>query len=261
MTNAYEEGMRQGRVVLEPANSPSPRPATTLTVIRRTFTMTRALGRLAAILTLALLCTVSIAQAATITFTPGPSSDPEKLLRSLDHNYAYEWEISGFSLPAGERIVSATLTYDNIYNWQNESFKLYTQLLDTALSVPTPSVNGRVTKFWDNESSTNYFGSNGVSVGTWTGTLGGASRAIDLTYTINPAYYSYFTNDGKFAFGIDPDCHFYDSGVRFDIVTAGIPTDPPEVPEPASLLLLGTGLIGLGRAFRRKKAQGGERKA
>jgi hypothetical protein len=57
----------------------------------------------------------------------------------------------------------------------------------------------------------------------------------------------YLSNNGNFGFGIDADCHFYNSGFKFTMVT-----EKTNVPEPASLSLFGLGLLGL-LFFRRKK--------
>lgn len=211
--------------------------------------MTRAFGRLAIILTLALVVTSGIAQADTFKFKPTPSD-----LGDLDHTLAYQWGVTGFVLPTGHEVVSATLKYDDIYNWQNERFYLYTRLFDTWVNVPPPYAtdntyaNGRVTTYRDNEGAGDYFsGYGGVSFGPWTGTLGGPGNAIDLTYNITDPTALSWLGDGSFAFGIDPDCHFYNHYVQLQIETA-----PTTVPEPASLLLLGAGLIGMGRTLRRR---------
>ncbi|MBW1862780.1 MAG: PEP-CTERM sorting domain-containing protein [Deltaproteobacteria bacterium] len=49
-------------------------------------------------------------------------------------------------------------------------------------------------------------------------------------------------NDNEFGFAFDPDCHYYKCGINFDAHAAL---------EPATMLLLGTGLVGLA-GFRGK---------
>jgi hypothetical protein len=56
-------------------------------------------------------------------------------------------------------------------------------------------------------------------------------------------------NDANIAFGLDPDCHFWNNGITFTLTTT-----PTSVPEPTTLALLGTGLAGFYLRRRRNKA-------
>ncbi len=56
-------------------------------------------------------------------------------------------------------------------------------------------------------------------------------------------------NGNDIAIGFDPDCHYFNDGISLDIQTGKIPS----VPEPASLMLLGTGLIAA-RRYRARKS-------
>ncbi len=51
------------------------------------------------------------------------------------------------------------------------------------------------------------------------------------------------------AFGLDPDCHFWNNGIKFEITTSD-----DTVPEPTTMVLLGTGIAGLYLKRRRKQA-------
>ncbi|PYS68036.1 MAG: hypothetical protein DMF69_21360, partial [Acidobacteria bacterium] len=76
-----------------------------------------------------------------------------------------------------------------------------------------------------------------------------------ITYTYNftaaqlQALSAYINNGSNIAFGFDPDCHFWNNGITFQMTTR-----PNDVPEPTTLALLGTGIGGF-LLRRRRKAQ------
>jgi hypothetical protein len=50
----------------------------------------------------------------------------------LDHHLAYSWRIGGVTLPAGDTIVSATLTITSIRNWDTNPNTLFIHLLNNS---------------------------------------------------------------------------------------------------------------------------------
>jgi hypothetical protein len=75
----------------------------------------------------------------------------------------------------------------------------------------------------------------------WHDATGGVPKNWTLTYALDEgsinSLYEYAL-DGSFGIGIDPDCHYFNDGVVFTVVTAPIPE-----PETYTMMLAGLGLM------------------
>jgi hypothetical protein len=180
----------------------------------------------------------------------------------LTHQNYYIWKVN-LSILTGRTIASASLFIDNINDWQIETTdKLYISLLSKS------EMNSAVT---DNHM-TRAFGSD-IFQGTDNENVGNALSGYGQVLTvyedeneyqntyhqwINPAedftcnfseaqvaLLNSYTTTNKYEFGIgfDPDCHYYNDGVKLCYVTTST------VPEPATIALLSLGGLVL---FRKK---------
>lgn len=177
------------------------------------------------------------ARADTLTFNP---SDAD--IGDLDHHYAYTWGIN-MSLPSDQKIVGATLTIKNIWDWRVENDKLFIRLLDN------PAAG--ITSFLDNTNDnviSDYFSGQGTSLTSWSDPYGGYNRGYNFTYNFTAAQLNvltgYITNGhatGTADFGIafDPDCHYFNDGITLTIKTDKVPDGG------LSVVLFGLGLLAI----------------
>lgn len=175
-----------------------------------------------------LLCP-AVALAGSESWQPTPND-----LWDLDHTQYITWGI-GWSLPAGERITSASIFIDNINDWQVESGDImYIHLLDN------PQLG---THHWtDNEGGGDAFAGQGILLTTYTDDDGAPNPAEDFQYDFTPEQrttLATYLDNGVFGLGFDPDCHYYNCGVTLTVTTATIP-------EPAAgVLMMAVGTVVL----------------
>ena len=173
--------------------------------------------------------------ASVYTFVP---PDPSHDLYDLDHPYYYTW---GINKAFESEITSAFLTIADINDWTNETGDiLYIHLLNT---VPVG-----IRSYYDGQGGGDNFSGQGVLLGTYEDKnppYGNVIPGENITFNIPQSSFS-LMSDGNFGFGIDPDCHFYNRGIKLTVTTT-------PVPEPTSLMLLGMGVLGL-FGFRKKAA-------
>lgn len=189
---------------------------------------------------LVILCLLvgSMAVAAPTVFQPIP-----KDMYDLDHYRYYNWGIDMTAFQSTE-ITSAELSFDNITNYNNAVNRLYIHLLDNDAAV-----KGLVAKVDSAEPFADAFAGQGVLVVDpfWKDT-NGSSTTEDYVITFDSGLLAtlnqYVQNNGYIAFGIDPDCHYWNDGVKFSVNTA-------VVPAPGAIILgsLGVAIIG----FLRKR--------
>lgn len=200
----------------------------------------------------------SSAKADTLTYTPNPVD-----LNDLDHHSVYTWRMDNVNLN-GKTITGARITFTNIANWDNNANKLYIHLLDTAKQsgvrsfVDDPNSSNTQVSMIDDFVDTRYHAQSSWLVANGTADthlhtyVNLTTTPQTLVYNFSAselsALFAYISNGNNFALGFDPDCHFFNDGIKFEIFTSA-----NTVPEPATMALLGTGLAGLYARRRRQQ--------
>jgi hypothetical protein len=157
-------------------------------------------------------------------------------------DYLYTEPADAIRLASDEILTSVTITLDDFYNWANESGNF----INVGLAYDG-LVAGKANK-WVTSSDFSKAGVSSYGLATFSG-LGTSAR--DYSVTITDATYLTEMTSGLWGILLDPNCHYYGT-VEVSYTTA---SKTPPVPEPASMLLLGTGLVGAGAAVRRRRRQ------
>ncbi|HSP64449.1 MAG TPA: hypothetical protein VLQ90_15775 [Pyrinomonadaceae bacterium] len=172
------------------------------------------------------------ANASMVSFTPSPVD-----LNDLDHHMVYTWRIDNINLNGGT-VSGATLSFANIANWDGNANVLHMWLLDSAKSAGVASFvddktnSSPVTDLTDDFLNARFHSDPAWLVANGTAQTFLADKSFGTTgsnYSINftPAELAtlqQYINSGKdIAFGIDPDCHFFNDGVTFSMNITPVP--------------------------------------
>ncbi len=166
---------------------------------------------------MALPC-VAAADTFSMTYSPTPGD-----MFDLDHYTVYTWGID-VPLAAGESVIGAELSFDNIRNWNDASNDLFIHLLDWAEL-------GLVEIFDDNQEGGDYFATFDGPQTLLTVFEDLPETPQDITYTFTAdelVTLNAYLADGRVGLGLDPDCHYYNDGIELTLV----------IPEPATVALV-----------------------
>lgn len=153
----------------------------------------------------------------------------------LDHYSYYHWYINDIESNYLDQI---DIVFHDIYNWRNEENILNLYLMDY-----DGYQRGWDKVAWDGQSTTYPNWSDWNHLGSWTYPKV-YPDSFDVVFSITDQSLLNLINNGNgFVLGIDPDCHYWGSEISVNA----------PVPEPATILLLGTGLFGIAGVGRKKR--------
>jgi hypothetical protein len=185
------------------------------------------------------------AAVTSLSWQPSPAD-----LNDLDHHQAYTWRIDNITVNP-TTITSATISFNNIANWDTNSNILHLHLLDTAKSsgvssfVDDPTNSAPVTDFTDDFLNSRFHGRSNWLVANGTGDTFLKDKSFsnvptDYTYTFTGAQLTalqqYLMNGEDIALGFDPDCHYFNDGITFTLNFTPVPEVANMI--PIALLLV-----------------------
>ncbi len=190
-----------------------------------------------------LVCVAALsapAWATTVTFQPSPAN-----LWNLQHAKCQSWGIE-WTVPEGEQIDDAILTFKCIDNWRDESNALYIHLLDD------PAVG--TFRQRDTYPASDDWAGQGELVGTYVDYKHGKKESPSYSMSSLGLLDEFrdYAADGVFGFGFDPDCQYSNKGVTLTIITSSVPVPPPPIPEPVTMASVLCGLAMAGGYVRRR---------
>jgi hypothetical protein len=173
---------------------------------------------------------------------------PHNQTTYLSHGKWYRFEF-GFQIPEGESILAATLKFENIKNddWRIQD-RLFAHILDDD-DTPGPSSGndstGGVSDQWESDQD-GFIAAWAVPWYYADATYSFDAEALDLLIS--------YLGDDYADIGVDPDCYYKikcNGGIYLHLETGdggGV------IPEPCTLLLMGSGIVGFAgtRRFRAK---------